>query len=283
MSSIIELFGHSTADKAHDWKSTLDRQWCPYLDRKCIKVRKSQPEIYIGSCSVLYGREKRPMIICPYRLLERKQVFTDCLHLLSVHEPGNELHIVQEVSIPGGSVDYFLASVRDGRVKDFVGVELQTLDTTGTVWPARQRFLEDAGVPVVREEGASYGKSYGMNWKMTAKTILIQLHHKVQTFESINKHLALVIQDFLLAYLRKEFQFSHLTDARQGHPMHLHAYALSVEKDLSYRIDLGPRLSTDSEGIAVCLGLQAETKIELGRIIAQIESKISKDSILRLG
>jgi len=282
MSNLIELFGQSTADKAQDWKSIVVRQWCPYLDRKCIKVRKSQPDISIGSCSVLYGRGKRPIIICPYRLLERRQVFTDCLHLLTVHEPGNELHIVTEVSIPGGSVDYFLASVRDGKVKDFVGVELQTLDTTGTVWPARQKYLQDVGVNFVREGAESY-KTYGMNWKMTAKTILIQLHHKVQTFEAINKHLVLVIQDFLLDYLRKEFQFSHLTDARNGDPMHLHAYSMSPQKNLAYRLNLTSRLSTDSEGIAVCLGLQAETKVELGKIIEQIESRISKDTRFRLG
>ena len=281
MSNIIELFGQITSDKDYDWKSAIKNQWCRYLDRKCIKVRKSQPEISIGSCSVLYGKGKRPIIICPYRLLERRQVFTDCLHLL-MHEPGNELHIVPEVSIPGGSVDYFLASVRDGKVRDFVGVEFQTLDTTGTVWPARQKYLRDVGVNVIREEEASY-KTYGMNWKMTAKTILIQLHHKVQTFQAINKHLVLVIQDFLLDYLRKEFQFSHLTEARKGDPMHLHAYALSVQKDLSYRLDLKSRLSTDSDGIAVCLGIQADTKVELGKIIEQIESKISKDTLFRLG
>jgi hypothetical protein len=280
MSNLIELFGRNTADKTQDWKAAVARQWCPYLDRKCIKVRKSQPEISIGSCSVLYGKEKRPIVICPFRLLERRQVFTDCLHLLTVHEPGNELHIVPEVSIPGGSVDYFLASVRDGKVKDFVGVELQTLDTTGTVWPARQEFLKS--VNVVKEDGPVW-KTYGMNWKMTAKTILIQLHHKVQTFEAINKHLVLVIQDFLLDYLRKEFQFGHLKEARRGDPMQLHAYGLSPQKNLSYRLDLASRLSTDSEGIAVCLGLQAETKVELGRIIEQIESKISKDTLFRLG
>ena len=79
------------------------------------------------------------MMICPFRLLERNQSFVDCLHLLSAHEPGNVLHVVPEVSVPGGSVDYLLASVRNRRVVDFVGVELQTMDTTGTVWPARQR------------------------------------------------------------------------------------------------------------------------------------------------
>ena len=282
MSNLIELFGQSTADKTQDWKTVVSRQWCPYLDRRCIKVRKSQPDVAIGSCSVLYGKGKRPIIICPFRLLERRQVFTDCLHLLTVHEPGNELHVVPEVSIPGGSVDYFFTSVRDGKVKDFVGVELQTLDTTGTVWPARQKYLHDVGVNVVKEEAASY-KTYGMNWKMTAKTILIQLHHKVQTFEAINKHLVLVVQDFLLEYLRKEFQFSHLTASRMGDPMHLHAYGIAAQKNLLYRLDLVSRLSTNSDGIAVYLGLQAETKVELGKIIEQIESKISKDTLLRLG
>lgn len=72
---------------------------------------------------------------------------------------------------------------------------------------------------------------------MTAKTILIQLHHKVQTFEAINKHLVLVIQDFLLDYFRKEFQFSRLTAARMGDPIHVHAYGLSQQSDFTYRIN----------------------------------------------
>jgi hypothetical protein len=105
----------------------------PLLGKRCYKVRKSDPDTSIGSCSVLYGRPPEPIIICPTRLIERRQIFTDCFHLLTTHEPGNELHIVPEVSIPGGSVDYFLVSAKGGKVKDFVGIELQTLDTTGTV------------------------------------------------------------------------------------------------------------------------------------------------------
>ena len=213
MSDVIELFGETTVDEqGPEWEVVLRRQWVSFLDRKCIKVRKSQPEISIAHARSCTVEPNDPIVICPFRLLERGQIFTDCLHLLSMHEPGNELHTVPEVSVPGGSVDYFLASVRDGKVKDFVGIELQTLDTTGTVWPARQRFLQKVGVDVVREEASPY-KTYGMNWKMTAKTILIQLHHKIQTFEAINKHLTLVIQDFLLEYLRSQFQFSHLNDA----------------------------------------------------------------------
>ena len=63
---------------------------------------------------------------------------------------GMNCTVVPEVSIPGGSVDYFLVSVKDEKVRDFVAIEFQTLDTTGTVWPERQRFLASVGVHVRR-------------------------------------------------------------------------------------------------------------------------------------
>ena len=283
MSDVIELFGEATLDEeGTKWDAVVDRQWCPFLDRKCMKVRKSQPEISIGTCSVFYGKAKRPLVICPFRMLERRQIFVDCLHLLTTHDPGNELHIVSEVWVPGGSVDYFLVSVRDGKVKDFVGMELQTLDTTGTVWPARQRFLRKIGVDSVGEDPPPY-KTYGMNWKMTAKTILVQLHHKIQTFEALNKHLVLVIQDFLLEYLRENFQFSHVGDVRLGDPMQIHSYSMNRKGERLYSLRLDSRLSTDSTGIATSLGLQAEANIDLEQIVQRLETKISRHTLFTLG
>ena len=143
-------------------------------------------------------------------------------------EPGNELRIVSELMVPGGSISYCLVSVRSGKVIDFAGIELQTLDTTGTVWPERQRFLQSHGIPV-RTSDADSNKKFGMNWKMTAKTILMQLHHKVQTFEHLSKHLVLVTQDCLIEYMQRGFSFEHLQAARLGDPMHFHAYQLVAE------------------------------------------------------
>jgi len=94
----------------------LTAQHCGYLNKKCIKVRKSEPSISIGTCTVQYGNENQQVIICPHRLIEKRQIFIDCIHLLTLHEPGNEIHVISEVSIQGGSVDYFLASVRDKKV-----------------------------------------------------------------------------------------------------------------------------------------------------------------------
>ena len=281
MTKVLELFGRSTSTSA-DWPALVHEQHCPFLERKCIKIRKSDPEVSIGTCTVSHGRRHRPMVICPYRLLERKQVFIDCLHLLS-HEPGIELHVVPEVPVPGGSVDYFLTAVDDGKVVDFLGVELQTMDTTGSVWPARQRFLLGAGhAGSVAEDRASYRTTYGMNWKMTAKTILVQLHHKIQTFESLGKHLVLVTQTDLFDYLRSNFEFNHVVRARNGDSMQFHAYALEGrEAGLSIKLD--SRSSTDAAGVGMCLGLKAEPKMERGRIVAQLERKLSPETLLPIG
>jgi hypothetical protein len=267
MSNVVELFGKAADKVGVNWPKIIDEQTCVFANKRCYKVRKSEPGVSIGTCTVLYGKQSEPVIICPTRLIERGQIFTDCFHLLTTHEPGNELHLVPEVSIPGGSVDYFLVSVRDGKVKDFVGIELQTLDTTGTVWPERQRLLKELGVPRA-DDAENSDKPYGMNWKMTAKTILVQMHHKVQTFEHVHKKLVLVIQDKLLAYMTKEFKFDHLKNpAAIGDSMHLHAYQMGRAATGDFRLPMVARLSTDADGIGTCLGLQAEARIELDQII----------------
>jgi len=250
------------------------------LIKSALKSEKAH--ISIGTCSVQYGKENFEVIICPHRLIEKRKIFIDCLHLLTLHEPGNDVHVISEINIPGGSVDYFIVSANKKKVIDFVGIELQTLDTTGTVWPERQRLLSDLNIIEEPEEG--YGaKVYGMNWKMTAKTILVQLHHKIDTFEHLGKHLVLVLQNHLLDYMKREFSFSHLSSTpRLGDPMHFHSYSLELGSDKNFHINLTERLSTDSAGIATAMGLKAEAKIELDAILKMLESKISDSTILSI-
>ena len=276
MSRVRELFAFSVEREDINWKSLLRRQQCRFSGKRCYKVRKSQANISIGTCTVQYGIDKKDVVICPHRLLERKQIFADCLHLLTSHQPGNELHLVPEVPIPGGTVDYFLVSTNaHRRVKDFVGIELQTMDTTGTVWPERELALQDLGL---KKDVPEPERHFGMNWKMTAKTILVQLHHKIDTFESINKHLVLVIQDCLLDYIKNEFSFSHVnTQPLVGDSMHFHSYKLAKEgKDLKLVLDC--RYSTDSNGISQLLGLNANANIGFEGIAKILENRISDNT-----
>jgi hypothetical protein len=275
---IIELFAESALSKNVKWGNLITKQHCPFIGKKCVKVRKSEPAISIGTCTVAYGRERANVIICPHRLTENSQIFLDCIHLLSLHEPGNELHIIPEIAIPGGNIDYVLASVRNGKIKDFTGIELQTLDTTGSVWGYRQSFLESKGLKQSDYDNASFG----MNWKMTAKTILMQMHHKITTFENLNKHLVLVLQDCLMNYMKKEFSFEHIsTVPKMGDSFHFHSYQLLANRN-KYRLSLLARASTDTNGIARCLGLKAEANMDLEVVLKMLESKISKKTLLKL-
>ena len=272
MSKVKELFGIYCNDNA-DLTNVVLQQLCPYSGKKCYKTRKSDPGTAIGTCTVQY--QKNSIIICPNRLLDNKQIFVDCLHLLSLHEPGNELYVIPEISIPGGNVDYFLVSAKNGKVKDFTGIELQTMDTTGTIWPERQRLLHEHGFAVDRAD-IENEKPFGMNWKMTAKTILIQMHHKSETFEHLNKHLVLVIQKPFLDYINREFSFSHIQGARVGDPVHIHAYDFK-ETVNHLHLSLDTRISTDSAGIAKSLGLNAQPKVELEELITTLEQKLSDE------
>ena len=155
---------------------------------------------------------------------------------------------------------------------------MQSLDTTGTIWPERQRLLQELGVET--GETAPPPKPFGMNWKHTAKTTLMQLHHKVQTFEHINKKLVLVLQDQLLDYMAREFKFQHVhRPVVLGDSMHIHAYSLNKQPDRSLRLALASRVSTDAEGVGTCLGLQAEARVELEQIIRSLQGRLSQMTI----
>lgn len=280
MSRILELFGSSTADSDLDWAETAASQRCPFLNGPCVKIRKSQPDTAIGACAVAHGRNCLPLVICPHRLAQNSTVFVDCIHLLARHRPGNEFHLIPDVRIPGGSVDYFLASANDRKVIDFVAIELQALDTTGTVWPERQRFLQSAGVATDDQERLS-AKPFGINWKMSAKTILVQLHHKIKTLEAVDKRLALVVQDSFLDYMRREFDFDHVRDANPDDALQLHAYRFRTSPD-GNRLRLSERLSTDSAGVERCLGLQASPNVALDDMFSAIERRLSDETVLNI-
>ena len=71
MSKISEFFGLYCRDESLDFKCAMESQICPYTQKVCTKMRKSDPDIKIGTCSVRY--QGQDIIICPFRLLEQNQ------------------------------------------------------------------------------------------------------------------------------------------------------------------------------------------------------------------
>jgi hypothetical protein len=66
---------------------------------------------------------------------------------------------------------------------------------------------------------------------------------------------------------------------RDGDPMHFHSYKL-VRQATEYRLELDERVSTDTNGIATCLGLSGSAKVELETILEQITAKLPKSTLL---
>jgi hypothetical protein len=257
----LEFYGHSTLT-GQDWGKILTEQHCPFLDRKCLKQRKSDPEQTIGACVV--GYQGKPLIICPKRFLEGQQIFLDSVRLLNTRDA--RLSIVSEVAMPGGSIDYFLVGTHGDQVIDYLGLEIQSLDTTGSggIWDAR----ED-----VRNDNLQQQYRYGINWKMSAKTILIQMHHKAESFENLGKKLVLVLQQQFWDYISRQFQTAHFREARAQDSVHVHIYAC-IELDRRLRLVLSDRKSTNASGVERMLKLGQGAGISEQEVIERIKAKL---------
>ena len=107
----IEFYGKLvTQETKGDFAQIMAAQQCPFLGRRCIKQRKSDASQTIGACTV--GFQGNPLIICPHRFIAGNQIFLDCLALLGPTESGLDYFAVPEISMPGGTVDYFLVATR---------------------------------------------------------------------------------------------------------------------------------------------------------------------------
>ena len=107
------------------------------------------------------------------------------------------------------------------------------------------------------------------------------MHHKSETFEHINKHLVLIIQKPLFEHMIRNFNFSHIEGVRLGDPVHIHSYSF-LETDEKLKLSLDTRISTDSVGIANCLGLNADRKVELEDLIHILEPKLIESNRLKI-
>ena len=82
--------------------------------------------------------------------------------------------------------------------------------------------------------------------------------------------------------LKSDFDFSDIDGVRLGDPVHIHSYDFK-EKERQMHLELRTRLSTDSAGVAKCLGLNAKRKVELEDLNRILEPKLTEDHRLRIG
>ena len=104
-----------------------------------------------------------------------------------------------------GQVDFVIADIDEsGEVKQFLSVELQAIDITGSVMPAYRAWRR--GRTLARRP------TYGLNWDNVYKSYITQLIRKGYFHRHWGTKIVAVIQDEVYRYIGDRFEFMRTSD-----------------------------------------------------------------------
>ncbi len=197
---IAEILGQP----ADQMRNPADADYlCPFIQSRCTKT-SHQIDGPLPVCS-LYRRHRSPdtspgppICVCPNRFLQARVHDDVCRECWSERRTEN-IQLVSEVQMEKfGKVDFVIADLNseETEVRDFISVELQAVDITGSYLPSYEAIT----APRVMESR----HPYGFNWANVRKRFIGQLiakgyyHHQWQTkiaavlqtdmFEQIRQH-----------------------------------------------------------------------------------------------
>ncbi|MGA2262342.1 MAG: NotI family restriction endonuclease [Acidobacteriota bacterium] len=192
--NIFELFGYSPDDHTAEASGARRNYFCPFLKSTCTKQLRDRA--ISGVCSFKPATSP-PVICCPnrlyadnYRVLHDVAVtaFGPRIRLISGQHStkasyddqnvavfgkrwGKELRLPRSGGRGGYFVDWILALLdQQGELKEFVAVEIQSIDTTGNYRAERETYLMNQ-----KYQGKS---TANLNWENVSKRILPQLIYK---------------------------------------------------------------------------------------------------------
>ena len=199
--SIYEFFGYRAVDNSDLAREAAAAELCPFLSETCEKTLNDAT--VSGACTIK-PMTTAPVICCPIRLYADNYGMLRMISQRAFGEdqtlvPGPQARSVAlrerktvvavfgqrwggELRLPKKSghgnyfVDWILALVSaNGELREFVAVEVQTMDTTGNYRPGRQALLEGKR-EIIRT-------TVGINWENVSKRIIPQLVYKGQVLQ----------------------------------------------------------------------------------------------------
>lgn len=173
---------------------------CPFINSTCVK-RGHHLEGPYPVCSV-WHRKAAPRLIttCPKRFFQA-DIITDVIQNCWPGEPPANPQAAYEVGMERfGTVDMVIADIDADRgiVREFVSVELQAVDLTGSVEPAYSAVLNSQ--PHVET-------TYGVNWANVRKRYMDQLISKSFYHHRWGTRVVPVMQTPLYDYLQEKIRF----------------------------------------------------------------------------
>ena len=143
---------------------------CPFIEGACTKRSTSLGTEPYPVCSIRrqIAGELKQVCVCPKRFYAVDFVADAIEHCWPGDPPRNH-QVASEVRMAGfGNVDFDIADLgRDGEIDQFLSVEVQAIDISGTVMPAYRALRE------VREMDRR--PTFGLNWSNVYKRYITQL------------------------------------------------------------------------------------------------------------
>lgn len=185
--SLVEVFGHAPNDTTPKSGKYWELKACPFIGRACTKYDHTNTICY-GTCSV--SNAGHEVVICPNRLYANdyesirhvsKDVFGKLPFMMFdeyIKKATVSLECVvalgqnsgKEVKLSKMSMDWVLAHIRKGKLVEYVGIEVQTIDITGNyrdAWYAARDKKPD--IPA---------SGHGLNWANVHKRLMPQIIRK---------------------------------------------------------------------------------------------------------
>jgi hypothetical protein len=216
---IIELFGYRPDDQSNEAAHFFNKKMCPFVfEKPCSKTNHDQTIVY-GTCAVSGTRNNDiydEVIICPKRLYaENYRVFGDVIaavwgdvalvvggsldDLMKKAAQYDECVVAfgqnsgREITVNSGgklSIDWVVQRYqsKDGTLSpvDFVGIEIQSIDTTGNY---RDNYGAYANMKVngVANLLAVPVSKHGLNWANVHKRLIPQIIRKGKIYEESSR------------------------------------------------------------------------------------------------
>lgn len=192
---ILDWFGFDLDDHSPAAQKHRNERLCPFIAGKCTKLFRDGTRSAV--CTVSLIRDQIAVPICPNRLYaddyvvlkdvaviafgkghkvippdQHRQVHHDGRYVVAFgHKFGRELRLPSRTAGGKYYVDWVLARIdKRGNLSEFVAVEIQSIDTTGSLRPE---------VEILRTGQFGIPQSVaGLNWENVNKRILPQIIYK---------------------------------------------------------------------------------------------------------
>ncbi|POF61298.1 NotI family restriction endonuclease [Novacetimonas maltaceti] len=203
---------------------------CPYIQSRCPKRSTQLPNEPYPVCSLWKPASRKSMqgpeliFVCPKRFYAVDFLKEVIDHCWPGDKPQNP-QIAREVKMEGfGNVDFVIADVKkNNKIEQFLSVELQAIDITGSVFPAYQalRIGEDL----------EKKPTYGFNWDNVYKRYITQLIRKGYFHHHWKSKIVAVIPEQVYQYILGRAGFMRTAEVKKDPQVNIIFMTYRLEKD----------------------------------------------------